>query len=371
METERPKLERASRQIGAALESVLREDREWLNHLFRARIPATRGPDGELLLWFLAEYLDPVITELARHGSDTVRLAVHELYELALELVVARAFGTGDPQQGVLRVWRDVLPRVPALLGKEPGVIAGLLSNAAWQFARQPSASLDDWIARLVDVAAHCSTSDQLLTAGQVAAWRAGMVQYRHAAVDLLDAMDSAIAGALLGMGSGMDDVRKRQMTSWLRRSPWARVEDCPDGAERSHAAEPTPTVMRLIGGFCGFGGAFAEPPRVWVEQDVLLATDGRSVWRVWADCYGTLFDPAPEYAAEVRDEKPKRIWDKFRQQDPHVSASGKVRWSGRIASLPELQDATSVAATRHTLAVTLEDSYRIALLALRPEPWA
>ena len=84
-----------------------------------------------------------------------------------------------------------------------------------------------------------------------------------------------------------------------------------------------------------------------------LYATDGTGTWHIHADIYNVLL-----VRAEIALPPPLG-------PPSNLLQDGTLQWRGQQKRFPELAHATSVAATSHTLAVTLPTSHHVFLVAL------
>jgi hypothetical protein len=112
---------------------------------------------------------------------------------------------------------------------------------------------------------------------------------------------------------------------------------------------------MARIGGFRGFGGQFVSPPELGASGGQLYAFDRDCCWSIHADCFGaTLRRFGPNPPADIRQPEPAIL-----------SRQGDVCLNGCRGNFPVLREWTSFAAAGPTLAVGVERSHRIYLVAL------
>jgi hypothetical protein len=112
--------------------------------------------------------------------------------------------------------------------------------------------------------------------------------------------------------------------------------------------------IVRIAGGFRGFGGPCLHPPTVTANGGALFVHDGDDCWQLLADAFGTLWHRTPSSSAKVRDSN---------VSPASIDAQGKVTWDG-THQIAELADASSYACDGQTLAVTLPTSYHVFLVA-------
>jgi hypothetical protein len=313
------------------LSAALARGRERYNAKFAQARRASRKIEGAAFAEHLRTLVAPIVAV-----SPSVDATTEALYDLSLDLMAKSLLG----HPAIVAVWRDLLPDVAPLLAQSPRRVVASLSNAALAF--------DDparWIAAMVDVAPRCATPEELLDAGKVLAWTCGMAHWGESARAVLARLPeplamAAVAGGrpvplpptLAGLLSALDD-------------PWWRPG----------AGVGKPTALSLVataGGFRGFGGPFATPPRVVAAAGRLFAHDGEACWSLHADAFGATFqrcgkDPPAATPAQAM-----------------VDAAGFVFWRGLGGRVVALAGPSSLAATDTTLAVTLPHSHKVFLVA-------
>jgi hypothetical protein len=301
------------------------------------------GLDGDAFLIHLAEVVGPIVNAVAEILPECSRSVAVELYDLSLELFASQTMGPQATSAEILRVWNDILPHLPKLMSRDAAVVAGSLSNAAFNVARADTGRIDFWLEQMLVTARVCDNLPRLLDCGTVLAWRAGMVQYRSAAMDAAAALPHVLAITALGLAENTGVADLQALLAHLRQSPWHCLEST------IASVDPQPHLVRTIGDFRGFGGQFLRPPRVTSHNDDLLATDGQSTWRLLVDCYGSMLQ-----RIGGRDAFPHR---RTHRRDDRVTHAQE--------QLPELAKSASSASLGNTVAITFDDSHRIVIVAV------
>ncbi|HEY2853623.1 MAG TPA: hypothetical protein VGJ18_12295 [Gemmatimonadaceae bacterium] len=319
---------------------VLRASRDELNARFaeaRQRYPSLAA-DG--FMEFLKDVVDPLICAVDAVAPERSDAVVHATYDVALELVGQRIAGAGAPGTAIDTTWRRLLPATARIIAIEPSRVLASLSNAAHQLEGTPGGNVGAWVDRMARLAPDCSSVDQLLRVGQVAAWRAGLSHFRRGAIGAAAALPEPLALAAV---DASPSCRWSDIEAGLLASEWfdpARPDDC----RVSGNGVPLRT-MANVGAFRGFGGVFVEPPLVRYEAGHFYATSAAECWLLTADLYGASFHRlAPN---EVQPQKPV------------ASLPHGVRLPGGPGSV------TSIASSETTLAVTWSLTHQIMLLAL------
>jgi hypothetical protein len=203
------------------------------------------------------------------------------------------------------------------------------------------------------ETAGHCESVSQWLECGKVLAWRAGMVQYRTAALSAARQLPNNLSALCLGLSENLGDMIHRVIAQladdpWLTPSEALHVSQTP-GASIDRLVH----VVGTIGDFVGFGGQFRRPPVVTVEASRLIATDGERVWQVFADAHGTYLHPLGK--GSFRGNR--------RLASLSIDGNG-VKWHNDRTVVPNILSPSSIAADEHTAAATCGTSFFVFLLA-------
>ncbi|MBU2548393.1 MAG: hypothetical protein KKB20_08295 [Proteobacteria bacterium] len=334
--------------IEGPLAEVLARDRDRYNARFAAARAADRRLAPEAFLRFLAETLDPLVRAAARADPSRIDVVVEALYDLSLKLMDKDCLGPSSRRPLIGEAWQRLLPRIAGLLVRDPGRVAGAVSNALFHLAEDGETAAARWLAEMERLAPLCPDPDIFLAAGQVAAWRSGQAQYRESALTVWRGLPDDLKYETLGLrtGSGPSPAELEQRLA----DPW-------QDPARDGRAEKTLALTARLGGFRGFGGVFLQPPRIASSNGSLIARDDRAAWLIFADRFGATL----------------RRWDGQPPdgQDPEGEGDFKIeKHSGRIAKgglevrFEALAGPSSFASTTSTLALTLPLSHYVFLVA-------
>lgn len=316
--------------MSTAFKAALASDRDVFNQKFaevRRRHPDL---DGEVFGGFLRSLAAPIVESAAAAEASAALAVTHAVYDASLTLVSERLAGPGGRYPVIDRLWENVLPRIGSLVANQPLRVIGSLTNAAVNVASTPGARAADLVERLGAVVEDLRSVDDLLRAGEVAAWRAGLAHLRESAL----AAAGSLAGSLASSILGAPRADWSELSAALGRDPWL------DPAAPQVAS---PRLAAIVGGFRGFGGMFLAPPRVFSVDDHLLATDGHEHWFVTADAFGATFHRA----------------------DGSALRRAKAHSERCPVEVPILGRVTSAAAIHRTVALTGHASHGIALVAV------
>jgi hypothetical protein len=189
------------------------------------------------------------------------------------------------------------------------------------------------WLQAMTHHGLRARSREELLGLGLVLAWRAGLAEAREAALATLAGLDPALRRALFAVG-----------------------EPDPDSAHRFVLPGKAPggplTLLGAVGGFVGFGGPFARPPRPVVVRGRLICTDGAASVELFADAFGARLVPAAWAHAEASSAP---VTSAVR-----VTAEGVLTAGEQRLVRAELVGASAVAAAQGMIAVTLGDSHKV-----------
>lgn len=302
-------------------QTVLERRREQYNARFRLARHRTGSLDPQEFLAYLRDLVGPVVDVAAEPEP-----VCDALVELSLELASRGRLG-GE--------FARLLPAVEPFLTADPRRLPMALANALHHLESAGSA----WVDTMTELAGHTTSADELLAAGAVAAWRHGLAQLRTAALATAAVVPAPLLGIALGTTSTVDLAR-------LAADPW-----CSPGA----ASEPALLLVRRVGAFRGFGGAFRRPPTVSTSDGRWYASDGVDTWRVFADRFGVHLGRVAAVPTGTHQTGQLML-----SRGGHVLDTE----TGLTAELPELADVTSWASADGTLAATTPWTHGILFVA-------
>lgn len=330
---------------------LVEQNREALNHRYLQRRAQGAKLEDSGWLFHLRKRILPIVDSVAAVLPEGCTRTLNDLYDVSLDLFAVGHFSesTGLLPQALSQLWELTLPRLAKQLARDPRRVSGSLSNAVLSIAQSHPESVDRWLKTLNRAGPLANTVDQLLQIGQVAAWSAGFPEYRTAAVRMAQTLPVEIVRSMFQLPQSLNDSNITDLLARLQADPWAF---------RSETTVNSPEVVRVgsCGAFRGFGGVFLEPPRVFLSDQQLMATDNHSIWQVIADSFGQSFHRV-DTTADVSRRKPEK-------SVPQIDAYGLVSWNRNSLSCPDLANSTSQAFDGKTLAITLRNSFQLFLIA-------
>jgi hypothetical protein len=338
-------------EIHPALAEVLRSDRESLNQRFALRQRAGAKIDDQAFQGHLRTTINDLVAAVADVLPERVRAVVNGLFDVSLDLFAAGLLGRTTKHPHVQAAWQEVLPQATRLLARDPTRVAGCLSNGADHLAAHSAARPAEWIERLRDVSPLCDSVPQWLDAGKVAAWRAGLVQYRDAALRIVRQLPWKIAATCVSAPDNLTEAEWRQQLDRLEADRWFAP-----AIDKATGPSPALRIARTIGGFRGFGGPCLRPPKASAIDGRLFVSDGDATWQLLADAFGTMWHRVLNLPSQPKDiaTLEKIVMD----------ARGRISWDGSCGQFVELAEACSFACDGQTLAVTLPTSHLVYLVA-------
>src|SRR5205807_3136573 len=132
--------------IEGPLAEALKRGRDRFNTKFayaRHRFPAL---DGETVKAHLRVTVAPIAEAVHATAADGVDAVVDALYDLSLELIGGGFIGVESRYPALLRAWRELLPRLPHLVAREPSRFVSAITNAVYQLSATATARPTFWI---------------------------------------------------------------------------------------------------------------------------------------------------------------------------------------------------------------------------------
>ena len=326
-----------------ALARALDHGRDTFNARFASAKALYPALDGEYFANHLREAVAPVAEAVESVRPDRTGAVVDALYGVSLELMSKEMIGPTSRHPEIAEAWKTLLPKIAQLAADNPRLIASGVSNAVYNVSRDTGVKYRPWIDAMARAAPHLGDWDVFLKAGVILAWRLGMAHYRDGAIAALEKMPDNLVFGLLAADSKIGKSALLQ----AMRDPWWNPSQ--PGTQRSLS------IARRVGGFSGFGGPFVTPPEVIAVNGVLYAFDLETCWVLFSDCYGSSFK---RYGADLPPGKPGNHGD-FR-----IDKAGKAQREAEANSFAPLADWASYASTQWTLAVCLEQSHYIYIVA-------
>jgi len=335
-------------RLTGALAGALERGRERFNAKFAEVRAAGRRVDARELRTHLAEVVAPIVESVSVFAPEKVDSTTVALFDLSLELLSRELLGRGGP---IDQAWRRLLPRVPGAIASAPRRVIGAMSNAIHNLTQTQGTRPDFWLDEMTASGSLFRTGDEILSVGQVIAWRSGMAHLRRTALDVVASLRPELATAALGVDYQAD---VHAIVERLLTDPWA---DPVAVAQRS-LTHPELRIRARVGAFRGFGGIFHTPPTVVLVDGQFLVGDDESTWVLWVDRFGATFTRTGlvEPGKEIYDPDPElRLTD-----------SGTVHAGGNMVRLEELAGASSWASDGDTLVVTLPYSHAVRVVSAR-----
>ncbi len=328
--------------LDPALTAVLSDKRDHLNQRFEQGRHQYPKLEAEAFRAFLSKTLVPLAETALRVAPDRLDLIVVAAYDVGLSLVGQGLAGPGarvtNIEAGLRRLGQACMGRV----AEQPRRTLSALSNALHHLTFTQGASPEQWLDDMECVLPHVKDVEQLLAAGQVAAWRAGMAHYRAGALAQAAALPEVANRVLLHVP---EDRSWAEAFAQLSKNRWY------DPARASGEATP-----RWVGGFRGFGGLFAEPPKIAVSDEHVLVRSGDACWLLIADAFGATFHKATP--GEVEQAGPFEVEERFSVQADQLFYDGRATGAAARGAL------TGAVCVAGTLAATFSHSHDVVLLS-------
>ncbi len=341
---------------GGQFAAILAAKRGRFNSQFAEARRYRPSLDGAAFAAHLTQLVGPVVERVAARRPDQAEAVAESLYELSLDLVAREFFGPRSRYPALAEGWANVFTLLPDRLAEAPWQFPGAVTNALYNLSATPGARPRDWMQALVALSEACGDVAELLAAGQVAAWRAGLAHYRLGALERCRSLPPKVTGLALGLpasdAQALSMKARDALIEALLADPWRDPTDSPSKGKASLQ------IVARVGAFRGFGGLFLAPPNVGGPGGQFVVSDGDDHWLLFADRFGATF----QRVASVPLAASKMGKPYFQ-----VNLQGQVTKGNLQASFPELERSQSSAANDNTLAVTTALSHAITLIAVVP----
>lgn len=328
--------------LNAALTEVLRGGRVEFNRRVALGQQRYSGLDPAAFAELLSGPVDSIVGAVARVDRGAVPALTDTLFDLCLTLLGQRWIGTGGKAPAVVAGWELLAQKAPVLLAQQPQQLLTAMANALVHWSSFGGG--EHWLRTFEALAARARSADELLRAGQIAAWRHGLAHYRDSALERARLLDRELLA--LALTVPLADWRDEMLTR-LHNDRWYRPDKPPQKA---------PRVVMRVGAFVGFGGRFAEPPLAGsVDGELLLLAAGQR-YSLHADAYGGNVHAHSDGKLAPAHELPVG-WQ--------IKGAQVITPSERLA-FAEQGDITSSAVTADTLVLTHAWSHAVTVVALR-----
>jgi hypothetical protein len=219
-----------------------------------------------------------------------------------------------------------------------------------------PGTRPEEWTALMTAAGPQCATADEWFTCGGIAAWTAGVAHARGSAFGLARTLPAPVARTALGLPPGPDGPPVEPLLAALEADPWlapARATIPPQHRSLQ--------LVRVVGGFRGFGGPFLTPPDVWRIDGRFYLVDAEAAWELHADARGATF-------VRARREQIDATSGDTEIAPFAIGEGGRVSHGRHWRMFAECVDVWSAAADSTTLVVTAPRSHDVFVIAFAEE---
>lgn len=324
------------------LAEALRGGRAEFNRRFAEAQHRYPGLDAQAFTALLAGPVDRMIARVAGVDPGAVAATVDSVYDIGISLLAQRWIGPNGRAPGIVELWLAVAEAAPQHLAQAPTRLLAGLANAMVHWWAQGGG--EPWAHAMTRLAARARGPEELLRAGQVAAWRMGMAHYRESALERLRSLDRELGALALDVALGAWD---EGIYAQLQQDRWFQPGAMQD---RQQAA-----FERQVGAFIGFGGRFSEPPVVAARAGVLIFQSGSERYQLYADAYGATLHALVEAPIRAAIRLPAG----FALDGPMLTGPGLQ------LALADRGVVTSAAASGDTLVLTHAWSHAATLISL------
>ncbi|PVY42359.1 hypothetical protein [Pontibacter virosus] len=227
------------------------------------------GPiDRAVLSRWMVQTVEPIVRAVDALYPDHLPQTFRACYTYTLQLLGNKAGIVHEEEYQA--AWR-LCVKVPSLVGLYPGRLLSAINAALDSIRAHQPEQVMQWIAAMEGTIGYVPALEEFLALGRINAWLVGMAHLRERAQQefskLRDVLKQALLGAFpnLNLGSAFE-------------------QEWPEKA--------APQFIGAPGGYVGYGGTFASPPRVTQLGNQLLASDGEQAYAFFADAFGSVLLP-------------------------------------------------------------------------------
>lgn len=333
--------------ITGPLADALKDGRKRFNARYAYHRALNRRLDPDVFADHLERVVNPIVDAVYNIDAGAVHPVTEALYDLSLELISRDCLGKNSRYPAVNTLWETFLPGWAVFLIDDPTKFAAAASNAVYNLTLQNGVDELEWMRRMDDVAAECSSLDMFLDAGKIAAWRCGMAHYRESALNVCGNTPDNLVRKLLGLNEE-NGATASEIAAALR-DPWL------DPVNMGKTHQRKLKITAIIGGFRGFDGPFIRPPEVFVSNQVLFAHDNEFCWSIHADVFGAILQ---RFGADLPD-------DLSTNSGPFkLNKNGEVTFGGLTKEFAPFKYAASYVSNNDTMALTMPRTHKIILIA-------
>lgn len=334
---------------------------------FNAQVAEMRRRDPRFdvaaLAAFIRTGLDAVARAVDGVAPQQTIAATRSAFDIALTLVAQGLVGPAARNPFVERAWCAVAPACARLLAGHAREVLAMLSNAATSVASIQGAHPQRWIDELRLTAPLAADAAQLRVLGQVAAWRAGLAQYRRSAVQAAARLPAELALVATGRTGRAQGTSADAAHDWAY--DWAHAQQALLGDPWwAHADDRLPVHRNGIevGAFTGFGGAFAQPPQVRVAAAGFVVRSADRVYLLVADAHGAVLLPAHA------DEWQQAAGNETSGRRPNAAylEGARLIIGERIVVLDGPDRGLAIVQDEHTVVIASPYSHALRLVATR-----
>lgn len=323
------------RVISQEMRAAIERNRSALNGLFDYHRSVHREPDHDDIMDLFYRMASPLYGK-GIYPHDDILCGI---FSNVLTLAGKGYIGNSGRYREVENLFFRMLESFPYLLGTDKN-FAVVLFNALFNIYQKSGKAMNEWCEKMIASGVDMDYETFRRT-GFVLAWRYGMSRFREEAAEAAGSLDDEAVRRILDLDKSTDT---REFVSKIKCDPWFKLPAA--GADR----EP---VFAAADGFSGYGGHFRQIPSVFAADDILFATDGNGVFRIYADIFGVelVYEPGIE-SGTGKTSQPGIVYGK----------TCEIIINGKSYPLPDYcrGDVWSVAAAGNTVAWTMSNSYRI-----------
>lgn len=291
----------------------IKEHNSYLNSLLvTARVRFSGFNDAQFSNW-VTTVLVPIAQSVYTYDEHRFASIMKRLFSITID--ATSTIQQSETRDLYMRCWLLFVDH-PMLLTKNSGELLFDFHTALGRVREHNVEKCELWIELLRKNMQYVSTLNEAKILGRIIAWRCGLSHLKSKALTSLASLPETCLSEIFTSGIPLP-----------KNPPKGEI-----------------LFRHTLGGYAALGGIFLETPQVYLDGDLVIATDSLNSYVLFADEFGATYTPYP------KENDPKR--------------SSEVTQNELIDTfLSEYRDITSAVITKALLCFTLRSSYSVMIL--------